>query len=146
MKFQTRYETPLSVQFDQTGQKSKTVQSEKDNCDINKIMERFNRTGKLPAMQVQPPQYADARVVDFQTAQQIVKDAKEQFQALPSQARKAFGNDPQAFLEAINDTSEDNAKALLKLGILIPRKPSPEEVLTQIAINTAPAEKSAEAK
>ncbi|UYD39255.1 MAG: internal scaffolding protein [Wigfec virus K19_179] len=146
MKFQTRYETPLSVQVDQTGQKSLTVQSEKDSCDINKIMERFDRTGKLPSMQVQPPRYGDARVVDFQTAQQIVREAKDQFNALPSKTRKAFGNDPQAFLEAIQDNSEENAKALLKLGILIPRKATPEEVLTQIAINTAPAEKTAETK
>lgn len=146
MKFQSRYETPLSVQFDQKDQKSRTVQSEKDNCDINKIMERFDRTGKLPVTQVQPPRYGDARVVDFATAQQIVKEAKDQFNSLPATTRKAFGNDPQAFLNALNDDSKENAEALLKLGILIPRKETPEEILQRIAENTKPAEKTAESK
>ena len=140
IKFKKNYEPSSGSEFDQSGQKSRTVQSESDNCDINKIMERFNRTGKLPLMQTQPARYGDARVVDFATAQQIVKDAKDQFNELPSKTRKYFGNDPQAFLEALNDTSEDNAKQLLKLGILVPKKATPEEVLAQIAQNTTPAQ------
>lgn len=146
MKFQSRYETPLTVKFTQKGEVSKTITAEKDNCDINKIMERFDRTGKLPVTQIQPPRYGDARVVDFAAAQEIVRQAKEQFNSLPSTTRKYFGNDPQAFLQALNDPSDDNAKALLKLGILVPRKPTPEEVLNRIAENTKPAEKTAESK
>jgi len=140
IKFKSNYEPSSGSEFNQEGQKSRTVQSEADNCDINKIMERFNRTGKLPIMQTQPAQYGDARVVDFQTAQQIVKDAKNQFAELPAKTRKAFGNDPQAFLSALNDTSEENQANLLKLGILVERKPTPEEVLNQIALNTTPAQ------
>lgn len=136
MKFATRFNPPMGQQLDQSGQKSRTVQSEKDNCDINHIMERFNRTGKLPTMQTLPPNYGDARVVDFQTAQQIVKDAKTQFNQLPANTRKAFGNDPQAFLEALNNDSVENQQQLLKLGILVPRKKTPEEVLNEIALNT----------
>lgn len=146
MKFNTRFNPPIGSQLDQSGQKSRTVQSEADACDINKIMERFNRTGKLPTLQTAPARYGDARVVDFATAQAIVKEAKDQFNSLPALTRKHFGNDPQAFLEALNDQSPDNAKALLKLGILIERKPTPEEVLNRIAENTKPAEKSAETK
>ena len=90
-------------------------------------------------MQTQPAQYGDARVVDFQTAQSIVKAAKSQFAELPAKTRKAFGNDPQAFLSALNDTSDENVANLLKLGILVERKPTPEDVLNQIARNTAPS-------
>ena len=50
MKFFTRFDAPEGSKIDQTGQKSKTRQSEADACDINKIMERFNRTGRLPMM------------------------------------------------------------------------------------------------
>lgn len=138
MKFKSNYQPSQGSEIDQTGQKSRTVQSEADNCDINKIMERFNRTGKLPTMQTQPARYGDARVVDFATAQAIVMDAKNQFNELPAKTRKAFGNDPQAFLQALNDTSEENEKNLLKLGILIEKKPTPEDVLNQIALNTSP--------
>lgn len=141
MKFYTRFNPPEGSTIDQSEQKSRTVQSESDQCDINKIMERFNRSGKLPSMQTIPAQYGDARVVDFATAQQIVKDAKNQFASLPAQTRKHFGNDPQAFLNALNDQSEDNQKNLLKLGILVERKPTPEEVLSRIAENTKPVEK-----
>jgi len=146
IKFKANYQPSSGSVMDQTGQKSRTLQSEADNCDINKIMERFNRTGKLPTLQVSPPQYGDARVVDFATAQQIIKDAKNQFYELPAKARKAFGNDPQAFLQALNDNSEENAKNLLKLGILIEKKPTPEDVLNQIALNTKPIEKPIETK
>jgi len=138
MKFKSNYQPSQGSEMNQEGQKSRTVQSEADNCDINKIMERFNRTGKLPIMQSQPAQYGDARVVDFQTAQAIVKDAKNQFAELPAKTRKAFGNDPQAFLSALNDTSDENLANLQKLGILVERKPSPEEILNQIALNTTP--------
>ena len=144
MKFNTRFDLPVSKPFDQTGEESLTRQSEADGCDINLIMERFNRTGKLPAMQSIPPKFGDSRVVDYMTAQNIVKEAKEQFEALPSNVRKAFGNDPANFLDAIADQSEENAQKLLKLGILVPRKESPEEMLLRIANNTKPAEKSAE--
>lgn len=144
MKFYTRYNAPEGSSIDQSGQKSRTKQSEADNCDINKIMERFNRSGKLPVMQTQPARYGDARVVDYQTAQNLIKEAKEQFMALPSKVRKAFGNDPQSFLSSIGDPSEENIANLKKLGILIERKPTPEEVLNQIAQNTKPAEKPAD--
>ena len=145
MKFYTRYDAPASPVIDQTNEVSKTRQSEADSCDINKIMERFNRTGKLPSMQTQPAQYGDSRVVDFQAAQNLIKEAKTQFLNLPSKTRKAFGNDPQVFLEALNDKSIENSEALLKLGILVPVKPSVEDVLNTIALNTAPV-KNTEAK
>jgi len=140
-KFKSNYEPSSGSVMDQSGQISRTRQSEADNCDINKIMERFNRSGKLPTMQTQPARYGDARVVDFQAAQQIVKEAKNQFAELPAKTRKYFGNDPQAFLNALNDTSDDNVKQLFKLGILVERKATPEEVLNQIALNTKPVEK-----
>jgi phage internal scaffolding protein len=136
MEFKTRYNPYKGSVIDQSGEKSMTLQSEADSCDINKIMELFNRTGKLPSMQQRPAQYGDARVVDYATAQQIIMDAKAQFMELPAKARKAFANDPQLFLEAIGDQSPENAEKLKKLGILIEIKKSPEEVLEEIAQNT----------
>lgn len=146
MKFYTRFSPPEGSTLCQKDETSKTVQSELDSCDINKIMERFDRTGKLPTLQVAPPRYGDARVVDFATAQQIVKEAKEQFNSLPALTRKQFGNDPQAFLEALNDPSEDNVKNLLKLGVIVQKKETPEEVLSRIAENTKTSEKITEVK
>lgn len=136
MKFYTKYSPPMGSTIDQTGQKSKTRQSEMDSCDINKIMERFNRTGQLPQIQSLPPQYGDARVVDYATAMDIVKTAKDAFNALPAKTRQYFGHDPQAYLKGIQDHSEENVKQLLKLGILVERQETPEMVLKTIAKNT----------
>lgn len=135
-KFFTKFNPPEGRTVDQTGQESRTRQSEKDNCDINKIMERFNRTGRLPTMQSLPPNYGDARVVDYQTAQEIIKDAKTRFNALPAETRKHFGNDPQIYLQALQNATDADVDDFLKLGILIQREPTEKEILTQIAKNT----------
>lgn len=140
MKFQTRFDHFNRPGLSFEGTKSMTVQSEKDNCDINKIMERFNRTGQLPHMVTHPPSYGDARLCDFQTAKQIVIDAQNEFNKLPSSTRKYFGNDPQNFLNAITDAfqspSDDKTKKLLDLGLLVQRDESEKDTLKRIAKNT----------
>lgn len=156
MKFFTRFNRPkhpglsFTVIDPKSGEitplPSLTVQSEKDSCDINKIMERFNRTGQLPHMISRAPTYGDARVVDYQTAQQIVIDAQKQFNSLPSATRKHFGNDPQNFMSAISDAyenpSEEKTRKLLDLGILMEVKESSDQILSRIAKNTEKEEKS----
>jgi len=117
---------------------SKTRQSEKDNCDINKIMERFNRTGKLPAMQSVPPQYGDARIPDYASSLKIVKEAQDMFMKLDSTARKHFDHDPQKLIAALRDNSPENVKLLVKLNVLERSKPSLEELTEVIARNTRP--------
>lgn len=85
-KFHTVYD-PYQDKGFQTEGPSLTRQSEADECDINKIMERFDRTGQLPTVIKAPGTYGDARVVDFQTAKQIVLDAENLFKSLPANAR-----------------------------------------------------------
>lgn len=137
MTFKTRYDRTKKVTLNQKGEKSKTRQSEADSCDINKIMERFNRTGQLPRMQSLPPQYGDARIVDYQTAMQIVKDSNDAFMQLPATTRRHFGDSPQNFMSALQDPSDDMKKQLLKLGVLVERKPDEKELLNAIAKNTS---------
>lgn len=139
-KFYTRFDPPMGSELNQEGQSTKVRQSEKDNCDINKIMERFNRTGQLPSVKQIPPRYGEAIPVDYQTALQIVKESKDAFNQLPAKARQYFGHDPQNFMLALQDTSEDNTKKLLELGILQTIKPTPEDTLQQIAENTKKSE------
>ena len=136
-KFYTQYDRPKKdFALDQKGEPSLTRQSEADAVDINKIMERFDRTGQLPITMKQPPQYGDARVVDFQTAKQIVIDAEMAFKELPAKTRQHFGHDPQNLLSAISDTSKENVDKLLKLGVLVERPQEPLEALQQIVKNT----------
>lgn len=94
---------------------SKTVQSEKDNADINVIVKRFGVTGQLPT-NVRVPRFGDFDTVnDFQTAMNAVREAQTSFMAMPAAVRARFGNDPQAFLEFCGD--EKNIDELRKLGL-----------------------------
>lgn len=119
-----------------TGKVSRVRQSEKDATDINKIMERFNRTGKLPAMQTKPPQFIEAISVPFDQALMIVKQAQDAFNELPAKTRKYFDNSPQKLSEFISDPS--NNDLAVELGLKEYIKPSQEDLLSKVVENTKP--------
>lgn len=114
---------------------SKTVQSSKDECDINVIVKRFGVTGVLN-QSVRIPTFADFDgVFDYQTAMNAVRSAAESFMALPAEIRFSFKNDPQEFVAFCSDP--DNLEQLRKWG-LAPQKetsveppPSPAEAETK---------------
>nr|QJB19038.1 MAG: internal scaffolding protein [Microvirus sp.] len=135
MKFHTKYDPFKDKGFATEGE-SLTRQSEADACDINLIMERFDRTGQLPLTMKQAPHYGDARAVDFQTAKQIVIEAESQFKQLSGEARAYFNHNPENLLKAVADGSEDNIKKLKELGIVIEPASDPVELLKQVVKNT----------
>ena len=105
MKFNTRYNPPESpaLVFEQP---SMTDRSFKDECDINKIVERCIRVGW-------PEDPGTGQYGDFvnmpgtlQEAFDMMHDAEDKFSALPSDVRRAFDNDPQQFLLSFQDPSQ----------------------------------------
>lgn len=115
---------------------SLTVQSEKDSCDINKIVSRFSDKRKdpkriaqdlamTPFVRTESPQYGDfaSLPLDYHEAQLLLQRADESFLELPSAVRKRFENDPGQLIEFIND--EANREEAIKLG-LIPAPQAPE--------------------
>lgn len=99
-----------------TPEPSRTKQSFRDECDINNVMKKFERTGILPEMIKQNPQYGDfSDVESFQEAQNIVIHANEQFMALDAHIRKRFDNNPAKFLEFVS--YPENLDEMVKLGI-----------------------------
>lgn len=142
--FYSKLNKPKGSVIDQSKEVSKTRQSEQDSTDINKIMERFNRSGKLPAMQTKHPQYGDARSVPYDQALNIVKEAKEAFLKLPATTRKIFDNDP-AQLEAFLMDDRNNQRAV-ELGLKDMVEPAPEVVLKEIAQNTKKEAAKADSK
>ena len=107
------------------------VQSFKDECDINIIMKKFQRTGALDWVSKYEGQYADVTGMDFQKAMDTVLRAQEMFDDLPSSVRNRFANDPVSFLEFLNDDS--NREEAVKLGLvkdpqLVPAGPAVEPV------------------
>lgn len=96
--------------------KSMTEQTHKKDCDINTIIKRYNRTGIL-AQRLSKGVYGDfTNVTDFQTSLNRVRDAQQDFLALPSDLRKRFRNDPGELIEFISDPN--NRKEAIALGLI----------------------------
>lgn len=75
-----------------------------EECDINHIIAQYTKTGQLPGLVKDNPQYGDfASVPDFQAAMDIVVQAQETFDALPAQVRAECGNNPEVFLDRVRD-------------------------------------------
>lgn len=99
---------------------SKTVQSQKDEADINVIMRKFGQTGHLP-VNIRPVVLGDFDgIFDFQTAMNAVRDAQMAFGALDADLRARFNNDPQRFVEFCSDAN--NLDEMRKLGLADPVK------------------------
>lgn len=96
---------------------SMTKQSFKDECDINKIVDRYQRTGIIDHQERRQPRFEDCiDAKDYHNAMIAVLDAQDAFADLPAAVRKRFGNDPAALLAALEDP--DQVEDLTKLGIL----------------------------
>jgi len=101
---------------------SKTKQSFKDECDINRIMARYAATGTLDFINRREAQFLDVSDIDFQNAMQIVTQSREAFESLPSAIRERFANDPAKLLGFLSD--ESNREEAIKLGLV--NKPLPD--------------------
>lgn len=109
----------------------RTKQSFKDECDINKIMARFQQTGIIEFRDQNQAQYGDVTGADFQTAMLVVAEGKTMFFNLPAKVRDEFDNDPALFLEFVSD--ERNKPEMARMGLLKP------EVASAILEATPPA-------
>lgn len=95
---------------------TRTVQDAKDECDINLIMARYQRTGLMPEG-IGTGTYGDfSQALEFQDAQNLLIRAREQFEALPSKIRDRFHNNPVELLDFVHNV--DNKKEAQELGLL----------------------------
>lgn len=116
---------------------SLTQQGYESQTDINKIIERFKKTGELP-FTFKEPVYGDVSMLpDYAEALMQVEYAREAFMQLPAELRSKFGNDPQAMLTWVeNPANREMAEAM---GLLAPKKPKAKSVDGQGTV--APATK-----
>lgn len=119
MRFKTIYDTYEEKQGIIFKEPTMTIQSEKDNCDINVIMNRYATCGtSLPYRTdgVQPV-YADvSELGDYMENFQRCKQAEEMFNALPSALRKELDNNPANLIPFIRD--EKNKERCYEYGLL----------------------------
>lgn len=109
---------------------SLTKQSFKDECDINRIMARYQATGLLPNINEMPPQYLDVTGIDFQGHQNFIAGAFSMFHELPSALRARFSNNPGEFLDFCSH--EKNRPELAEMGLL---RPIAEPVIPMPTLN-----------
>lgn len=100
-----------------------TVQSSRDDADINVIVERFGISGTLPQVTMQPITNAIFEgLFDFQSAQNALVSAQRAFDDLPAKLRARFENNPALFVDFCTD--KENLPELRRLG-LAPPAPDP---------------------
>lgn len=102
----------------EVGARSRTRQSMKDECDVNRIVAKFKKTGLVNHFAKYGGQYMDCPAVDFREALEMVATAETMFKELPSDARKRFDNDPARFLEFVQNPA--NLPEMRKLGLAKP--------------------------
>jgi hypothetical protein len=113
----------------------RTKQSYKDECDINKIMERFAVTNTITHLNKHQGAYADFSDFDFSEQTRQLTRGREIFDDLPAEVRREFGQSPDAFFQYVNDPA--NAGDLHKK---IPGLTKPgNQLTTPVRTNLAPS-------
>lgn len=106
------------------GVESRTQQQFKDECDVNNIVAKYQRTGVVEHANRYQASYGDVSGYDFTEAQNLVAAVTQQFETLPSTERKAFGNDPAEYLAYVSDPA--NAEDAKSRGLLVTQPPAQE--------------------
>jgi len=98
---------------------SRTKQQFKEECDINTIMKKFEKTGLINHIK-EGGTYGDfTNVSDYHAALNQVIEADEAFMTLPASTRKKFDNDAAKMIAFLDDSKND--EEAIKLGL----KPKP---------------------
>ena len=101
---------------------SRTKQSFADECNINKIIAKFRKTGMISHLKATGGHYGDfTGVTDYRQALDAIREADASFATLPADIRRRFDNDPAQFLQFVSNP--ENAEALKDMG-LVPKTPS----------------------
>ncbi len=102
---------------------SLTKRSFKNECDVNQVMARFEKTGVIDHVNQRRPVYTDvSNFEDYQTSIGIVLSAHRQFEQLPSKIRARFENDPGEFLKFIENP--ENKQEAIEIGLIeAPKNP-----------------------
>ena len=99
-----------------TGDVDPVDQSQVHLTDLNYLLENARKQGLLNHAIAYTDKYDDIPAVDYQEALNIVVQAEQMFEHLPSSARNRFKGDPRQFLTFVQDPN--NAAELQKMGLL----------------------------
>lgn len=107
---------------------ARTQQNFKEQCDVNEIMKRFERTNVLDHLSTYQGSYGDFIDVpqSFHEAVNQVLAAQDMFMTIPARIRAEFNNDPGQFLEFVSDPN--NIDRMIEMGLANKRAPVEPEV------------------
>ncbi len=95
---------------------SRAKQSFKEECNINTIMEKYQKTGLVDHVRQHEGNYGEfLSSDDYHDALNQILKAQQAFDTLPSSIRKKFNNSPSEFLEFVHD--EKNSDELVEMGL-----------------------------
>lgn len=128
------------VVTDVPDRKTRALQSEKRNSDINHIVAKAIETRQLPVMMNREPLPEMIPAATYQDMLNTVVFAQQSFERLPAEVRQSFANKPENMLAAI-EQAKDNPKLrsdLVNLGLMNPlSEQAPSAPTTQV---TAPVQ------
>lgn len=130
-KFYTSFNRPPRV-ASHAGGKSMTQQQFAQECDINYIVKRAQRTGTIPALPTQEMLFGTLSEDTFKQRMDQMAEIKSYFECLPSEIRLHYHNSVNEFIALMN--TEEGIEEGRKLGIISPAgtpvPDAPEEAST----------------
>ncbi|AXL15237.1 internal scaffolding protein [Microviridae sp.] len=115
--------------IDCSGDKIRTEQQHKDDCDIHTIMRKARTHGIVSHTSKYAGTYGDfSTAPQFKEAMDIIADANSMFESVPSHIRKEFGNDPAMFLDFMQNP--ENFDAIAEMGLDNSHLPEPEQAVS----------------
>lgn len=99
-----------------------TQQQYKDQVNVNKIMEKYKKTGTITHVRnAANGVYLDlTEIPDYPTALMQVQQAQQMFEQIPAHIRMKFSNDPGQLITYLKNP--DNLQEAIKYGLLVPSK------------------------
>lgn len=119
---------------------SKTRQEFAAECDINVLMERYEKSGvAITHVNQAKPVYMDmTSIPDFRESLDILREATVAFNSLPAKLRFEMDNDPVNFVEWAQNG--ENLDKLREYGLAPPAKQAPEPVVVKVLAEPPPPE------
>ncbi len=103
---------------------SRAKQSFLEECDINTIMRKYEKTGLLDHTNTHQGDYGDfLGYEDYQSSLNQLLQAQEMFASIPAQIRAKFDNDPATFVDFAQNP--ENLAEMRELGLAPPEAPKP---------------------
>lgn len=116
MKFATAYNGSNLKVVEFNDQPSLCKQSFKDECNINTILKKYEKTGLVSHSTSANAIFDDfSSCDDYQSSLNNVIQAQSMFDSLPSGIRKRFANNPALFMDFVHDPS--NLDEMVRLGL-----------------------------